>query len=176
MCSSGYSKEIIFDLSLGFLFCRVFFVSFYRAKNAMGKYIPERVNKRNKGSRLCKCSVYLGQNMFLNRDVVDTAYTLSPAGVNARGKLGKQCNGTSSSQLPNSLAQVHRYTRASRHKHQLFIFQHIHLEVSSLFPCAVRWKGDTVDRRNKIGLKIKRLKFQSKSLPTSDWIFSFDLP
>lgn len=45
----------------------------------------------------CKCSVYLGESMCLNRDIVDTAYTLSPPGINARDKLGKECKGTSGS-------------------------------------------------------------------------------
>ena len=43
---------------------------------------------------------------------------------------------------------------------RLFIFQHIHLQASSLLPCAGRKKGDRTERRKKVGLAIKRLKFK----------------
>lgn len=121
------------------------FVLFYRVKNAIRNYISEAANKRNKGSRLQKCSVYWGKIMCLNRDT-DTAYILSPPGISAKVKLGKECKGASSSQLPTSLAQVHRCTWANRQKHQLFIFQYF---IFRPVPCFhVQWSGK--ERCNRI--------------------------
>ena len=38
---------------------------------------------------------------------------------------------------------------------RLFIFQHLHLQVSSLLPCTGMKKGDRADRKKKLGWKSK---------------------
>lgn len=152
------------------LFCKMFcFVLFYRTRNAKGKYISEEANK---SSRQCKCLVYLGEGMHINRDI-DTAYTLSPSGRSAKGKLHKECKGPSRLCLPTSLDQVYMSKQAERLDSSSS--NTFHLQASSLLPWAKRRKEDAIDKRKKIGLEFKSLKFKSKSLPASDWIFFFFL-
>lgn len=93
------------------------FCFLYKARNAMGKYSSEEANKGNRGNRQCKCLVYLRESMCINRNI-DIAYTLSPSGRSAKGKLGKECEGSFRPYLPTSLVQVYRYTGAHRQKHQ----------------------------------------------------------
>ena len=141
----------------------------------MGKYISKVANKRNKSSRLRKCSGYSGESMWLNRDIRHCLH--SPSGISAK---------LSQSEGARELL-VHNYPLPwlncidSKQAKTSALHLHLFIGISSSVQFSVSMyseveRRDAIDRRNKIGLEIRKPKCKSKLLPTSDWTFCFDLP
>lgn len=117
----------------------------YRVKNAIGKYISEEANKQIEDNT--NGWYILGESIHINRNT-DITYILNPSEKNVKSKLSKGFKRCFRLYLSTSFFQMYRYTWA-------YIFQHLHLQASSLLPCAGEKKGDRTMEKRKLGWKSK---------------------